>query len=109
MRLIEIFLCFAWAVWSALITYKVTRPTPTKREKPDGWISVKERLPKGPEYDWVLVQERFVPEGWYGIPRVAELRNGVWYGREIEEPFEKPYGVEVTHWMPLPEKSTDKE
>ena len=67
------------------------------------WISVNDKLPEAPKYDWVLAQTKLVPENVYGVPVVAELRNGAWYCRGIDGPLEYEYGVEITHWMPLPE------
>jgi len=68
------------------------------------WISVKQELPSREKYDWVLVQVKTVPEGWYGVPHVAELRNGVWFAQCLDDkPMENELSVEVTHWMPLPE------
>lgn len=70
----------------------------------DKWISVKDGLPNE-EYDWVLVQLKLVPEDAYGVPCVAELRNGDWYDAEGCWIGTDPEGglVVVTHWMPLPE------
>lgn len=65
------------------------------------WVSVSERLPEKPLYDWVLVQTKLVPENWYGVPHIAELRNGVWYSDRHDTPLEETCGVVVTHWMPL--------
>lgn len=65
------------------------------------WIPVTEMLPDTQEYDWVLVQITFMPGCLFGVPIVAELRDGTWYDaydETIEGQFEK-----VTHWMPLPE------
>ena len=67
-----------------------------------GWVRTSERMPEKPEYDWVLVQAKFVPEGWYGVPHIAELRDGVWYSDGFDTPLEETAGVAVTHWMPLP-------
>lgn len=67
------------------------------------WIPVTEQLPTRPEYDWVLVRTKMVPEGWYGVPHIAELRQGVWYSDCCDGPMEHQLGVKVTHWMPLPE------
>lgn len=64
------------------------------------WIDVNFKLPEG--HDWVLVACKLDPEGWYGVPHIAELRNGVWYADCFEVPLENA-GVKVTHWMPLPE------
>lgn len=67
------------------------------------WISVTERLPESPEYDWVLVQIVLLGrEPFYGVPHIAELRRGVWYSTVCEEPMEEYLSVKVTHWMPLP-------
>ena len=68
------------------------------------WISVEDRLPDKNEYDWVLVAVMLVPEGWYGVPHIAELRGGVWYsgGPSNYLPLEESAGVKVTHWGPLP-------
>lgn len=71
------------------------------------WISVSERLPERPLYDWVLVAIKLVPENWYGVPHIAELRNGVWYSNSYNAPFESTCGIVVTHWMPLPKRPKD--
>ena len=70
------------------------------------WISVNEKLPERPLYDWVLVAIKLVPENWYGVPRIAELRSGVWYCTECE-PLEETLSVKVTHWMELPDNPKD--
>ena len=72
------------------------------------WISVNDRLPELPVYDWVLVQAKLMPENWYGVPHIAELRNGVWYSDGYNTPLEETCGIVVTHWMPLPEPPGDK-
>ena len=72
------------------------------------WISVKDRLPDN-EYDWVLVQCKMNSEGWYGLPHIAELRHGVWYCTEVDNPLEETLSVIVTHWMPLPKPPERKE
>lgn len=78
----------------------------TSEKKKHEWIPVtdRERLPKRPDYDWVLVRVKMNPEGWYGVPHIAELRNGVWYGMGYNEdvPLEEYCSVTVTDWMPLP-------
>lgn len=72
------------------------------------WIPVSERLPERPEYDWVLVQVKMNPEDYYGVPHIAELRNGTWYD-EDDLPLEEFRSVKVTHWMPLPEPPKEGE
>ena len=69
------------------------------------WISVKDRLPEKTEHDWVLVQLKLVPEDAYGVPCVAELRNGEWYDADGCLIGTDPEGgcVIATHWMPLPQ------
>ena len=66
------------------------------------WIPVTERLPEKPEYDWVLVQVKMIPENYYGVPHIAELRDGKWYSDCYATPLEETAGVKVTHWQPLP-------
>ena len=66
------------------------------------WISVEEKTPE--TYDWVLVAPMLVPDGWYGVPVVCEYRNGVWFDRVQEGPFEEWTGTKITHWMPLPDE-----
>lgn len=68
----------------------------------DKWIPVTERLPEKPTYDWVLVQVKLEPGDYYGVPHIAELRNGTWYSDAYETTLEETAGVKVTHWMPLP-------
>lgn len=67
------------------------------------WISVKDRLPERCLHDWVLVQTMLIPEKYYGVPHIAELRDGIWYSNECDKPLEETCGVIATHWMPLPE------
>ena len=69
-----------------------------------GWIKTKKKLPNKDKYDWVLVIAKMIPEGYYGVPAVAELRNGIWYFRDEDNPVEETLGIEITHWMPLPNK-----
>lgn len=71
------------------------------------WISVEDRLPDK-QHDWVLVICEFVPEGGYGVPHIAELRNGVWYTDNMDIPLEEAF-VKVTHWMPMPEPPKEVE
>lgn len=71
------------------------------------WISVMERLPEKPEYDWVLVSAKAVPEDYNVVPYVAELRNGVWWDDHFDGPLEEIASVKVTHWMPLPPVSDE--
>jgi hypothetical protein len=73
------------------------------RDRLREWIPVSERLPEKPEYDWVLVATKMDPEGWYGVPHVAELRDGKWFAQGDDKPLEEWCAVKVTHWMPLPE------
>jgi hypothetical protein len=64
-------------------------------------------MPEKSKYDWVLVQVKLVPEGYYGVPHIAELRGGVWYADCYDSPLETTASVKVTHWMPLPESPED--
>lgn len=68
----------------------------------NGWISVNDRLPEKPQYDWVLITGKFL-EGGYMVPHIGEYRHGVWFVDCYDEPFEKFCMVKVTHWQPLPE------
>lgn len=43
--------------------------------KQSPWISVEERLPEKPKYDWVLVIIRDKRDGFIGIPQIGELRS----------------------------------
>lgn len=64
------------------------------------WLPVDTMPPTKPEYDWVLVRCKLMPEEYYGVPHVAELRDGDWY--DSHGNIEELYSVKVTHWMPLP-------
>ena len=68
----------------------------------DNWVSVKDDLPDPEEYDWVLVNVMFNEDGSYGVPQVAEYRNGLWWPRDGEFPISELHCT-VTHWQPLPE------
>ena len=71
------------------------------------WISVDDHLPD--KYDWVLVQpwicEDFLDDvvEYFGVPHIAELRDGKWYDTEADGDMESAYMIKVTHWMPLPQ------
>ena len=67
------------------------------------WVSVKDRLPEKPQYDWVLVHITLSPDGFVGLPHVAELRRGKWFSTEYDLPIEQVLQGTVTHWKPLPE------
>ena len=53
------------------------------------WVSVKDRLPEKPQYDWVLVHITLSPDGFVGLPHVAELRRGKWFSTEYDLPIEQ--------------------
>lgn len=87
------------------------------QSKQSPWISVKERLPEKPKYDWVLVTIRNKRDGFIGLPQIGELRSdGFWHTRESDdfntEQFRREYGTtdalgiflhqEVLAWMPIP-------
>lgn len=72
------------------------------------WIKCSEQLPERPKYDWVLVIARMSPEGYYGVPHVAELINGKWQCTEGVGDMEEILSVKVTHWMPLPEPPAEQ-
>lgn len=65
------------------------------------WISVDERLPKKPDYDWVLVRTLLAPDGNPGVPHIAELRNGVWFTDCCEGPMEKTLNLTVVAWFDM--------
>lgn len=77
----------------------------------DCWINTRPRAIWNPvdpklnnlnefDEDWVLVAVKMDPEGWYGVPFVAELRDGVWYDR-CDVDIERAYSVKITHWKPI--------
>lgn len=87
------------------------------QSKQSPWISVKERLPEKPKYDWVLVIIRDKRDGFIGLPQIGELRSdGFWHTRESDdfntEQFRREYGTtdalgiflhqEVLAWMLIP-------
>ena len=67
------------------------------------WVPVSERLPEKPQYDWVLVRITLSPDGFVGLPHIAELRLGKWFSTEYDLPIEQILQGTVTHWKPLPE------
>lgn len=67
------------------------------------WISVKERLPEAHEQDLVLVACLFQPEGYYGVPHIAEYSNGKWYDTDAAIDIEEKYGLAVAHWTVMPD------
>lgn len=67
----------------------------------DCWINAKDLLPQDVGLDWVQVQTMMLPEGYWGVPETAEMRDGKWYtmdGTLLEE----NENVIVTHWRLLP-------
>lgn len=64
------------------------------------WIPVSEDLPKGPMQDWVLVKIMF-EDGSLGVPKIAELREGVWYCDLFEGPMEQVLNVKVIAWFDM--------
>lgn len=68
------------------------------------WIDVNDRLPEHPEHDWVLCKVMLMPEGFYGVPQIAELRrDGKWHARDMDTPYEETVSAKITHWMPIPD------
>lgn len=87
------------------------------QSKQSPWISVKERLPEKPEYDWVLVIVRDKRDGFMGIPQIGELRSDGFWHTVTSDSFNTPdfrriynttdaFGEilkqEVVAWMPIP-------
>ena len=85
--------------------------------KQSPWISVEERLPEKPEYDWVLVIVRDKRDGFIGIPQIGELRSDGFWHTVTSDSFNTPdfrriYNTtdalgeilkqEVVAWMPVP-------
>lgn len=85
--------------------------------KQSPWISVEERLPEKPEYDWVLVIVRDKRDGFIGIPQIGELRSDGFWHTVTSDSFNTPdfrriYNTtdalgeilkqEVVAWMPIP-------
>lgn len=85
--------------------------------KQSQWISVEERLPEKPEYDWVLVIVRDKRDGFIGIPQIGELRSdGFWHTVTSDSfnttDFRRIYNTtdalgeflkqEVVAWLPIP-------
>lgn len=85
--------------------------------KQSPWISVEERLPEKPEYDWVLVIVRDKRDGFIGIPQIGELRSDGFWHTVTSDSFNTPdfrriYNTtdalgeilkqEVVVWMPIP-------
>lgn len=64
------------------------------------WIALKEKYPPKPEFDWVLVAVKLVPENTYTIPHIAEWRNDHWSGIHGEN-IESKYNIKVTHWASM--------
>ena len=73
----------------------------------DYWINVKDLLPKDVGLDWVQVQTVILPEGYWGVPETAEMRDGTWYSIE-DTVVEQKDAVIVTHWRLLPAPPEDR-
>lgn len=85
--------------------------------KQSHWISVEERLPEKPEYDWVLVIVRDKRDGFIGIPQIGEFRSDGFWHTVTSDSFNTPdfrriYNTtdalgeflkqEVVAWLPIP-------
>jgi hypothetical protein len=69
-------------------------------EKPDGWISVKDRLPDKNQ-GWVAVYGTVV--GWRWQVQAGFYDGGEWLSRFVSNDDDGYCKFEsVTHWMPLP-------
>jgi hypothetical protein len=80
--------------WGFITAFLAGYQTALDSEKPDGWVSVKERLPE--KGVWVL---RYSDSRGVGIDRLDRLDyDGLpfFYGDEEYE------CDDATHWMPLP-------
>lgn len=69
------------------------------------WRDVNVEPVDNKKYDWVIIKIKEVDTGFEWIPRVGELRNGIWHlidcEHKLEESFEKIWNVVVTHWRPI--------
>lgn len=79
-------------------------------EKPDSWISVKERLPKIPEND---CSDRVLLLRTDRVIVIARIEKCVRFVRPLQEALivETDNGdpiEEFTHWMPLPEEPKEE-
>jgi len=70
-------------------------------EKPDGWISVKDRLPEIGE--WVLING---PEVCQRIESPSASWKAEYAWNTDHESFYYP--EDITHWMPLPKPPTEE-
>ncbi len=64
----------------------------TSYHQPDGWISVKDRLPDTNRDIIVCLNSRVVRCGWYS-PNIQ-----VWFDADTTDEIKS-----VTHWRPLPD------
>lgn len=72
-----------------------------------GWIDAK-TSPNPRYFDWVLVAATFDEDGTYGVPAIAEYRNGEWWVQGYECTMREMHCT-VTHWRPLPEHPSKEE
>lgn len=71
---------------------------------PCEWISVEERLPEIKEFHYSDVVLVCFACGTIGFDRLEEdCFGGVSFFCEKPSPFGEDKGLEVTHWMPLPD------
>lgn len=62
------------------------------------WISIEEKIPQRPEYDWVLVKIMY--DNHEGVPKVAEYLNGKWHC-DLCDNIEKDLNVKVVAWFDM--------
>lgn len=109
--------CIAVTALARHISLRAFKAGAEWQSKQSPWISVEERLPEKPEYDWVLVIVRDKRDGFIGIPQIGELRSdGFWHTVTSDSfnmsNFMRIYNTtdvlgellkqEVVAWMPIP-------
>lgn len=65
--------------------------------EPDGWISVRDRLPNTPNQVLIYDVKRGISTGFYCVQYLDE-----WFSYELDQPV-------VTHWQPLPDPPRSEE
>jgi len=86
---------------AGILTTEHLLGTDNSPEKPDGWISVKDRLPEGGE--WVLVDSYYVVQRIERpLIRLKKATNGRITGTYKWKTTFGLYVEDVSFWMPLP-------
>jgi hypothetical protein len=74
--------------------------------KSEGWVSVRERLPKDEKENSIMC---LVNDAYWGmVCRPFNQEDNCWDDEDMDDYYTDAVGGKITHWMPLPEPPPTK-